>query len=502
MSVFRITVLSLFTALFNITPAVAQPVARGGSQLLSEGILNRNGLTRAWWSHATINSKRDRLMHLIVDETHLFLQSSSGAISAFDTDTGKYLWTKQIGVSDRAIYPASSNDELLFVINGLQLFAVNKNTGYTVWQLGMPGMAGTSPAADANRVYVGFVDGSLYAFDLKKTRELFAAGKLPQYSDSCVLWRYRTGKAISAAAIPGEPGPNENVVAFASGNGSLYSVTKEDRKLVFQFETDAPLTAPIVRYKNTLLLASQDFNFYSINIRTGKPGWQFTSGVIIRKAPILIDDEVYLFPDHGNMYKLSAETGKVEWALPRMADFLAASKSRVYVVDRHNNLTILSRDYGKPLGYFPLDQYTRHVANESSDRIYLATESGLVMCLHEQANEFATYHMHPDRQPILPEFAPDDRSEIGAADEATDNEAEGEMPAATDEKPDGEMPADDADSPEQEKPEADKPDEEMPADEKPEADKPDDETEPAAGETSAEEETPADESAKDEEKSE
>jgi outer membrane protein assembly factor BamB len=466
---FRTVVLSLLTALSLAATASAQIAARGGSRLLSEGMLNRYGLTRAWWSHATINSHRDKLVYMVVDESHLFLQSSSGVVSGFHTDTGKYLWTKQVGASDRAIFPASSNDELLFVINGLQLYAINKNTGNTVWFLTLPRMAASSPAADDRRVYVGFMDGSLYAFDVATIQKLFAEGKLPQFSESTVLWRYRTSKAVSIPAVPGT-----DLVSFANRGGALYTVTKGDRKMVFQFETDAPLTAPIVRYHDSLLLASEDFNFYSLNMRTGKSGWQFVAGNVIRKAPVLIENEVYLFPEYSNMYKLSAETGEPLWTVPRMSDFLSASTNRVYVVDKHNNLTILSRETGGPLGSFPLDQFTKHLVNDRSDRIYLATESGLVMCLHEQGREFARFHKFPDREPILPEFAPEG-SMVEAAEESDEMQDSEGKPAA--EMEDGD------------KPEADKPDEDKPDEEKPEAEKPEDDK-PAA--EKAEDDSPAD----------
>src|SRR6185369_7661624 len=129
-----------------------------------------------------------------------------------------------------------------------------------------------------------------------------------------------------------------------------------------------------------------------------------------------------------------------------------------------NNLVILSRDYGQPLGMFPLDRYTIHLANDRTNRIYIATGAGLVMCLREQGSEFASFHVHPDRRPIMPEFAPE-----GAAGAADAGDEPAEM-AADGEMPDGEMPADDGD-----KPDAEKPDEEMPADEKPEAESSDEE---------------------------
>jgi outer membrane protein assembly factor BamB len=491
MPAFRIALLAVLAALSCVTPAAAQSSsARQGMQLPSEQMLNRFGLTRSWWSHATINSKRDKLLYMVVDETHLFLQSSSGTITAFDTETGRYLWTRMIGAADRGMFPATSNDELLFVVNGLRLFAVRKDTGDVKWQLQMPGMPASSPVADAKLVYVGFVDGSLYAFDLKITQELFTAGKLPQYSESTVLWRYRTSKSITIPAVPGE-----NVVAFASRNGSLYSVTKEHRKLVFQFETDAPLSAPVVRYKDSLLLASEDFNFYSLDIRNGRPGWQFTAGVVIRRAPILIDDEVYLFPDQGNMYKLSAATGHPYWSMPRMQDFLAASSTRVYVADRHNNLMILSRENGEPLGTFPLDKFTHHLANDRSDRIYVATASGLVMCLHERGREFARFHMHPDRQPILPDFAPDDGTDAAAApgEEPAAMEDGEAMPAKKGEQPEGEpegeMSEEDADTPKAKKAESED-DEEMEKTDKPEKEMSEEESESADGEKPDEDAAP------------
>ena len=156
------------------------------------------------------------------------------------------------------------------------------------------------------------------------------------------------------------------------------------------------------------------------------------------------------------LWKLSAKTGHPFWSIPRMAGFLAASTDRVYVVDKHNNFTILSRDRGEPLASFPLGQFTKHLANDHSDRIYLATEAGLVMCLHEQGREFARFHMHPDRQPILPEFAPE-----GAGEDAEEMQGRPDRPAD-----DADMPADG------EKPETDNPDEETPGAEKPDEDKP------------------------------
>lgn len=426
MSVTRIAVLFSLAVLGATAPLPAQTGAQRGAALPSESMLSRRGLTRRWWGHATINDNRDKLAFITADESFLFAQSSAGAVTAFDCETGKLLWDRSVGYRDRAVYRATFNDDYLFVINGLKLYAVRKLNGDIVWELTLPGQPSTSPVADEKRVYVGFLDGSQYAFDLEKIRDYYSQGLLPQYSDATVTWRYRTSHAITVPAVPvGE------MVAFATKGGLLYCIGAVDHKLVFEFETDAPLTAPVIRFKNNLLLASEDSNFYSLNASNGKLDWEFTTGNVIHNAPVLIEDEVYLLPVRGRMFKLSAATGRELWTQPqtRIEAFLSASVQHLYVAGHGNMLRIISRATGEDVGEFPLDRFTRYVTNTRSDRIFLGTERGLLMCLHERGRDFPRFHLHPERQPLLPEFAAEGSDAETPADApATDAPAETEAP--------------------------------------------------------------------------
>lgn len=388
--------------LIGVSPVLAQSASLVGTRMPDEGNLNRVGLTRAWWGHSVTNSTRDKIIHLALDETTLFAQSSNGVITAFDCETGRRLWASQIGGADKAIYPASSNDELLFVVNGLTMYAVKKQTGDVLWGLALPGQPSTSPVADDRRLFLGFLDGSQYAFDFKRITELQQKGLMPQWSYLTVLWRYKTSKAITAPAVP-----SGALVAFASTNGSLYSVGAQERELKFQFETDAPLSAPLARYKDNLLLASEDYNLYSINITNGKSNWRYTAGRIIRKAPIVIANETFLLPEHGGLIKLSPATGKQFWVRPGVENFISATPQHVYGKDLLNNLVVMSRQDGAVLGTLPLERFSLHVANDRTDRVYVATVGGMVLCLRELDRDFPLFHQHPERLPISPEFAPE-----------------------------------------------------------------------------------------------
>lgn len=419
MSLMRVAVLSWLALLSMGLPASAQPPLRGGSALPDESAFTRKGLTRRWWAHAVMNAQRDKLNSISVDETTLFLQSSSGEMTAFDAQTGQQLWARAIGPRDRAIFPPALNDEMLFVIGGMRLFAVRKTNGDIVWDLPLPSPPSSSPAVDEQRAFIGFLDGSMYAFDLKVAAKLYTEGRLPQYAVETILWRYPTTQPITIPAVV-----DGQYLAFASRNGSLYSVTASERKLVFQFQTDARVSAPLVRYKKHVLLASEDSNLYSISMRNGASTWQFTTGFVIRKAPVLIDDEIYLLPDRGNLYKLSAVTGEPLWPRPQTGfqTFLSASANRIYAVDGNNDLQIVSRETGQRLGSLPLGRFKVTVTNDRSDRIYLATESGLLMCLHEIGRDYPRFHLHPERQPLLPDFAPDNYDADAPADQPAADE--------------------------------------------------------------------------------
>ncbi len=397
--------------------AFGQSPAQVGNHLPSQQSLRPFGLTRAWWGQAVMNSHRDKLLHITTDERELYTQSTNGVLTAFDSETGKRLWSTQVGSSDRAMYPVTSNDDMLFVVSGMSLYGISKLDGQIQWDLRMPGQPATSPIADNREMYLGFMDGSMYAFDLKRVGELYAKSMLPRWSHLTVLWRYKTSQTISVPAVPGA-----RLVAFASRNGSLYSVTKEDRTLKFQFQTNTTLSAPFVRWKNNLLLASEDFNVYSLDMANGRYNWQFSSGMMIRKTPVVIGDELYLTPERGGMFKISPETGKQIWWRPGIEEFISASPTRVYASDRMGNVAVLSRQDGGLIAAMPAERFTRHVVNDRSDRLFLATETGLIVELHELGRDAPLYHVHPDWLPLMPEFAPEMPNEVegGAAPPAAE----------------------------------------------------------------------------------
>jgi len=390
----------LITCCVGLTVQQAQAQrALSRSQLPTRQLLDRFGLEMMWWGHATINPSRDRVRHFVADEETVYVQSTAGTITAFDSETGRQLWAQQIGIRDATAYPIVTNDRLALVSSGMQLYAINKWTGKILWRIKLPGLPSTSPSADDEQLYFGTLDGSVYALSLDKINELYSRNLLPQWSEETFKWRYQTGDVIVSPPLS-----TGRIVNFASKDRSLYSVAATTRDLQFQFEVDDPLTANIGQSGKFLYLATGGDRIFCVNRENGAVRWEYPTGLPILNAPVVLDNAVYIFPSNGGMFSLSALSGRQNWWRGQMTAFIAASRNRVYVTDENDNIGVLTRDNGQRIGLIRLNHFTNRISNERTDRIFLATDSGMIACLREKGQEFPVYHKYPDRRPIMPEF--------------------------------------------------------------------------------------------------
>lgn len=387
---------------------------RGGRLALpTNRMLRPYGLERAWWSQATIDRDRDRIRHIVADEDVVFVQSRSGFVTAFNAQNGQKLWARLLGRRDNPTFPLTTNDDIAVVISGLEMFALEKFTGKLMWKIRIPTAPSTSASMDEELVYVGMRDGSVYAYELNSIRQRFQEQKLPKWTNTTLRWRFKGYKEVTTPPLS-----TGRVVNFASAGGSLYSVTTARRKLSFQFETDASVSAPMThsrgrydekakRYKRYLFMSSEDFKLYCLDMDNGRVRWEYGAGMPIRSSAQVVENNVYVSPLRGGLHCLDEVEGRLKWKRPEGAQFLAANAKMVMASDRMGNILLLSRDTGGLYGVLPLRGFNVRLSNGRTDRMFIATDTGLVVCVREIGREFPIYYQYPDRRPIEVEFAPE-----------------------------------------------------------------------------------------------
>ena len=291
----------------------------------------------AWWNQAVLNPGRDKVRFVTIDEENVYIQATSGVVTGFDNEIGRRLWARQLGPRDAPSFQATSNVDDVMIVSGMTISSIEKFGGGVNWQVRLPKQPSASPAADDQNVYVGALDGSIYALDLKKIEELYIENLLPDYAAEAVRWRYKTAAEVTTPAVT-----DGFLVNFASRDGSLYGISAGQRKLLWQFETNEPVSAPMGRGNDSVIFACEDFRVYSI-AKNGRVNWDFVSGFPVRRAPRVVGEQLFLFPERGGLFCLALETGKKLWWRPRLIDFVGATRNRLFVSDRTGNIVILSR---------------------------------------------------------------------------------------------------------------------------------------------------------------
>lgn len=375
--------------------------------------LNQQGLEVAWSGQAVLNPSRDKVQHVTLDEQLVYVQGTNGVITAFDAETGSRAWALQLGRFDEPSFPAISNEDMVLVVVGPYLYGIDKRSGDLMWKIRLPGAPSTGPSTDETQVYVGTLDGSIYAYSLKMIRQLYLEQRLPEWSHQAMNWRYQAGREITSPPIS-----VGRTVNFASRDGSLYAVSTNRRELQFQFETDYPILAPMARVGDMQFFAAGDNNFYAINANNGTVVWELVTGLPIRRGPVAITKYLFVTPERGGLYCLDVATGKQFWWNPRLTEFVSLMGERVVCRDGDGNLVIVNADSGEIYGRIHARHYDRALVNDRSDRVFLATSRGEVLAIRERDRELPTFHRYPERRPILPELAPEEPMEATGATEA------------------------------------------------------------------------------------
>ncbi|MEW4490993.1 PQQ-binding-like beta-propeller repeat protein [Thalassoglobus sp. JC818] len=365
--------------------------------------LNRYGLTLSWWGQAINDARRDTILHINSDEQNVYLQSTSGILTTFNGETGRRLWSTLVGVADQRAFAAESNERELLVASGMNVHSYDKLNGELLWELKAPQFPSASPTVSDTQVFIGTVEGSVYAFNLRKVRELHQENMLPRWSLMSREWRFKTPKRIISPPIH-----SGNTVLFASERGTVYGLSDLNKELKFQFETDARITTPLGSIDEYVLVADENSRLFCLNQSNGRTRWTFSSGSVMNQRPTAVGNHVYIIPNRKGMFALYLESGRVLWNQPQATQFISASDTRVYASDFNGNLLILNREDGTVIGKVAMRDFPNRIVNERTDRIVVSSKGGLVLGIREVQAEFPIFHAHPERRPILPEMASDE----------------------------------------------------------------------------------------------
>jgi outer membrane protein assembly factor BamB len=195
----------------------------------------------------------------------------------------------------------------------------------------------------------------------------------------------------------------QRVWAFTDGR-ELLALNKIDKKTEVSEILADPISAPPGRAGLFLYIPLAAGYLLAIDGSKGQLGggstvlWRTAVGGISNRTPFVTDNMVYLEGDNSGVVCMDRKTGELLWRTEDTADrVLSANREFLYVRNRQGKFLVYDAKratdpIGKrslPLAGIDLSDFNIPITNRSSDRIFLAADNGLVVCMRDMSPKYA-----------------------------------------------------------------------------------------------------------------
>lgn len=220
-----------------------------------------------------------------------------------------------------------------------RVFAISRDGTRAIWTSAeLPGPINSSPAVDAETVYVGGGDGRLYAFNA---------------ATGAVRWQIREPSYITSSPALGANG----VIYFGTGLGAgkLRAVRAATGADVWTFSptgtTDSSAaieSSPAIAADGTIYIGSNDHFIYAVR-PDGTERWRFQTGGVVYASPAIgRDGTVYVASSDQRIYALSPADGTRKWDLFTNGDIqsspIVGPDDTIYVVSSDRQIYAIRAD--------------------------------------------------------------------------------------------------------------------------------------------------------------
>ncbi len=351
----------------------------------SRTALARVGLERQWVAVVPLNDT-ERLLRISRSADLVFGQTNHGSLHTYEMESGKLLWSANLGKYTPNARPVAANSFAVFGTCADVLSALDRKTGRLLWKKSLGTIPTCGTVCDEDRVMVGTMDGRVDAFSLK---EKGPKGEVKIRTKPVQEWGWKTGGPIHTLPLSAE-----HMVAFGSSDGRVYVAMNNERTSLYRVRTGGPIGEALGGYgTRTLLIPSADDNLYAVDLLTSKNLWVFPSGGAIEQAPLVAAEEIYCINQAGYLAQLDPATGNVRWStLTQGGRIEAVGGSKIYLRSWNNDLYIIDRTSGQVLADpaatkqragVNLREFGLSMVNRYDDRLFFGTDSGMILCLRE-----------------------------------------------------------------------------------------------------------------------
>jgi outer membrane protein assembly factor BamB len=402
-------------------------------------VLDRLNLKQAWAVSIPVLDRRDGLLSVQVAPVYegktvtmqVLAQTRSGLVSILDAETGRVRWSTRVGKPNTGDYPLGFNRTTVVAERGTRVYGIDRQSGSIRWQLDPKGAISAAPLAGGGFLYLPLGAREVDYYDLPARGEL----------EPRLFRRY-----LSPVTLEMMPSQTTGFLIYPSPRGTVSVLTKDNPGLLLRFRIVGGLLAPpgVHEGEQIVYIGSGDGYLSANPILTGEATWRFTTSGPVTRRPFVNETDVYTVAEGRGLYLLRRRTltgteltdyldrtgfvprgqlqevvkdlgksvddsgsvltalqrkgylserqrervhfrgGTDVWLAPEGDRVLATNPKFVYAADRTGRLLVLDRLRGRRLSLYNNRDFTVPVVNELTDRLFLAANNGLIVCLHDR----------------------------------------------------------------------------------------------------------------------
>lgn len=319
-----------------------------------------------------------KLTQYTLPKSTIYILGSNARITSIDADDGRQNWSVGFGSLSQPCIGIHADEQFVVAVNGSSVYCFDSETGKQMWSKPCRFAVQAPPVVTQGKVFVPLLDGRLEIFDI--ANEGF------------------NSYAIVGSGVPtSRPLVTREVVAWPTSLGHLnFTGLSENlqKSLIYRLKAGGRIGSTPIYRDNLVFTGSEDGFVYAIKQDVGALQWQSSVGTPVSQAPFIFGNRVYVVSDDQRMFCLDAHTGALLWDQPveGIGRYLGASRDRIYMTDGLRTLLAMDPVSGRIVSRAEIGNVNIVLANNESDRLYIANNAGIVHCIHETGHPIPYFH--------------------------------------------------------------------------------------------------------------
>jgi len=369
---------------------------------------DRAGLEREWLVQIPFDASTATLEHIVIDRDLVVAQTGDGNVVAVRAGEpkagaplpGTILWKHPLDAQSTPFQPAGIGSEIVAVSHGDGIHAFDRTTGQALWSSRFGLLADAGATVSGPWVYAPFGDGKIMRLPTNPHRQPATADEAPAKKDSAPAKKQsakKKGRSVAprpesleplaldaGGVVSQQPQPFNGGVLWCTEDGTLVVIDRgeEDWRRNDFFLDARPTGRPLV-HDGGILAATTEGDLVRIDAADEAGSLRLTWRVFLDTRPegplFVSGDKLVVSLGDDGIAVFSTKTGEQLGRTWRHGRIVAVTAGRIWLVDRIGRLVSLDLETGEVRDRLCLGGFTFPVANQSTDRLILASPSGAIV---------------------------------------------------------------------------------------------------------------------------